>query len=104
MSLNFIVGAEPLTKEQESEFRAYVAKNRGTWWHWISNMWLLSFPDDITIDGYRIWEILANINPAARIFVTPVEGDNWVVSDIQNKSGHGMHTWLERNWSKREDL
>lgn len=97
----FIVGAEPLTKEQEREFRDWVKSNRGSWWHWVSNMWLLTFDDGSSIEADDIWTALNTSDPKQRIIVLD-ESLGWVVTDAKQHNGQRMSSWLERKWSADE--
>lgn len=100
MPRHFIAGADPLDKDQDKKFIEFIQKNNGTWWHWIPGLWLLYFYDDADIDQRAIWDAILNINPSARIFVTEVAGDNWIVSDIANSKGKKMDGWLKIFWSE----
>ena len=100
MSANFVVGVEPLTRDQEKQFIAFIKENDGSWWHWIANLWIARFPDEAEISLENLWHFLNKISPDARIFITQVEGDNWIVSNHELK-GKSMSTWLNKHWTEQ---
>ena len=99
MSARFFVAVEPLTKEQERQFKDYVEDNNGTWWHWISNFWLVRFTDDLgALTSNQLWGFLIKLNPKLRIIISEVKGTDWTVTDMRNSKNKSMSDWLERHW------
>jgi hypothetical protein len=101
MRRRFVIAAEGLTDEQETEFRTYI-KTKGAWWHWIANFWLLTTTDQ-KLNTAEIRDQLKTLNGDVTtvVFEFPEDVD-WATFGKKNASGKEMTEWLKESWAKKD--
>jgi hypothetical protein len=98
MKRRFVIGIDPLDADQEKQFREYIAK-RGSWWHWIGNLWLMTTTDE-EISAAEIRDFIFTLSPNARVVVFEFQEDiAWAASGNKNASGKRLYDWLETTWA-----
>ena len=98
MTRRFLIGIDSLTADQEVEFHRFLSKN-GTWWHWISNMWLFVPDEGATIDVDAIRDEVKRVSGNARLIAMELAEDiDWAVRAQPNAQGGRMGDWLRKQW------
>ncbi|MEP0712983.1 hypothetical protein [Algoriphagus sp.] len=101
MKKRFIICLNESTPEQEKVFIEYIKSQKLGWWHWLTNIWLISDRNgklDCEIIRDKAMEVFA------QEYVIVIElssnHDTWAgygpSSDKKN-----MFKWLEENWEKQ---
>ena len=103
MMRRFVIGIDSLSTEQEAEFHRFL-RDHGTWWHWISNMWLFVPKKEATIDVNAIREAVKKIDGGVRLFVMEISEDvDWVARGRPNAQGSRMGDWLSKQWAGEDE-
>jgi hypothetical protein len=100
MTRRFVIGIDSLIPEQEDDFNRFLTQH-GTWWHWISNMWLFVPKKGAseTTDVNSIRAAVKKINPTARLLVMEIPEDiTWAAKGAPNSQGGRIGDWLKREW------
>ena len=100
MSHLFVVGANPLTSEEEKKIQEWV-RNLAGWWHWIDGFWIFVDPN-YNLTSAKIRDEINSISPNANIMVLQV-------SEIDAWAGYGpgvkdrnMFTWIRKHlWDEQ---
>lgn len=94
MKRRFIVAVQGLKQEQETDFVAYLRKERLGWWHWIANTWLVTTKrEDITAADLR--DTLREIASPNRCIVIEVTGASRWSGTRDDKD---MFDWIRSTW------
>ena len=97
MRRRFVIGADALTKAQESKFREHIA-SKGAWWHWIGNLGLFTTINS-DISAQQIRDYILDLHPEARVVVLEFPEDlDWAASNTKSKSGKELAGWLKSPW------
>ena len=100
MKKRFIICINNSTKEQDEEFMTFIRSNNLSWWHWLSNIWLISdkqgkltasqIRDEIKIIFDNEYNLVLEINN---------EKDTWAGFGPKTEDKN-MFKWLKNNWGK----
>jgi hypothetical protein len=97
MRRRFVIGIDSLNTGQEKQFREYI-RHMGAWWHWISNMWLMTTKDE-NVSAEQIRDEILRINPTARVVVFEFPEDiTWAASGNKNPKGQKIYSWITSPW------
>lgn len=90
----FVICVDNSTKEQQDTVTEFLKEEKGGYWHWFSDLWLVT-------DKHHKWtskslrDHLNSIIPGAHKIVIQIDGDNtW--SGFGNNN---MFTWMKKHWS-----
>lgn len=90
----FVVGANPLTKQEEKRFQDWAGAWAG-WWHWIDGFWMVVDQTGI-LTATQIRDALYAISPTATTFVLEVSAvEDWAGLGPVDE-GKAMFPWIER--------
>lgn len=96
----FVIGLSGVTADQENQFRDYVAREVGSWWHWIDGLWLATTRSG----GPKASDIRDKANkiaPGCRCVVFEFPEDiTWAATETTGRSGRRMADWLHEPWGK----
>lgn len=95
MSKKFVLATDPLTAEQEQALEAKIGSMG--FWHWLPNFWLLKSLDD-TMTTAQIRQMVQEINPSARCFVSEVQPSAWAARTKPDAKGNDMGAWIRSDW------
>jgi hypothetical protein len=102
MRRRFVIGIDALDEEQEKKFREYIA-SKGAWWHWISNMWLMTTKNE-DISAAQIRDQIKGLSPKARVVVFEFPEDiTWATSGNKNAQGKKLADWLKTPWGDDDE-
>ena len=92
----FIIGLDPITKEETRGIEEWLSSNEAYWWHWLDGMWLVVSRDsDISVSYIR--DNVRDITNRTTNLVVEVEPVTWSglgpSSDERN-----MFSWIHQNW------
>ena len=100
MKKRFVVAVDSATKEYNDAFRDYLKSQGLGWWHWLTNVWLLSDSAGC-LAAQDIRDALRDYYPGVHTLVIELgeTGDTW--SGFGPKSDNkNMFKWLYENWTK----
>jgi hypothetical protein len=93
----FVIGVGGLSSAEDKLVREYISE-QGAWWHWISNLWLMTTKNE-EISAGTIRDEILKVNQKARVIVFEFPEDlDWAASASTNSSGKGMADWLRQPW------
>lgn len=91
-----------ISKEEEMNFVQFIKDNKLSWWHWISNMWLL-----VDSSGQMTASILRNkiceLYSRNRVMVIELGEDKDTWSGFGPTKPKNMFDWVKRNWDKTKN-
>jgi hypothetical protein len=94
----FIVALNSGTKEQNAVFKQFIRDREYGWWHWLSDLWLLTDSSGV-LTAAELNKELNNIYPGVRKVVFELRGKNdaWAgfgpIGEDKN-----MFNWIKKNW------
>jgi len=96
MKKRFIASVEDFTDENVKVFAEYLKCHQCRWWHWLTNLWLITaHSDEITPKSIakKIHEINQNQN---NIVFEITAKKNWHGYGPTSESTY--FTWIQENW------
>ena len=94
---NFVVIVKEETSENISSFLEYIEAQNFSWWHWVSNVWLLTtYDQEITTRELR--DRFRNISGNKTVVALEVEDVTW--STFGPTGEKSIAKWIRENWSK----
>lgn len=98
MKKRFVVALDSAIKEQDEAFKEYVRSRGLGWWHWLTNLWLLTDASG-QLTASEIRDVLTEIYPRVHALVLELRGDDDTWSGIGPKTEkRNMFKWLHKNW------
>ena len=95
MKRRFVICVDDSTGEQQNAVTDYLKKKKCRFWHYFSDLWLVtSDAQDISAEGLRAE--ISEIIPSTSKFVMEVGDGSWA-AQCEKKS----HNWLHESWSDR---
>lgn len=100
MKKRFVICINDATKAQEEAFISFIRDHNLSWWHWLSNLWLLSDKEG-KLTAAQIRDELKTIfyNKQNLVLEITNEKDTWAGFG-PNTDERNMFTWLKKNWKK----
>lgn len=95
MTKRFVIGTDPLTPEQVTQFKN--ALSGAGWWYWIPNFWLVKDTQGVLTPNI-IRDRLFDITRTVRCVVLEVEPQGWAALTRPDSSGRDMAAWLNQTW------
>lgn len=94
----FVIGIDPISKEETEGIEEWLNESEVSWWHWIDGMWLVVSRDSaISVSDIRNnIHIIAN---DATNLVVEIEPVTWSGFGPKSKE-RNMFTWIRQNWKK----
>jgi hypothetical protein len=99
MKKRFIVGIDSLTPEQDKEFVEYLQNQKCGWWHWITNLWLVSNRAG-HLSAKEIRDEVIRLAPNARALVVEINEPGTWSGKGPNSKDLNMFEWLKETWEK----
>jgi hypothetical protein len=98
MKKRFAVIVDSTTPEQAAALTEFFKENHVGWWHWLTNLWLVSDSSGkLSASGIR--DTLGTIFPGVHCLVLEIndDGDTW--SGFGPKTTEkNMFKWIRENW------
>jgi hypothetical protein len=99
MPRKFVIGVEGISQQQEREFGSFLSEY-GTWWHWLSNVWLLT-TNRSDIDRKTIIDTIHEIDKHANAMILEVDNIKSYSSILPEKSSALSRNWISRYFVTR---
>lgn len=100
MTKRFIIALDKSTKAQNKELVSYFKQKKFAYWHWISNLWLITTDnEEVTPTSLRtaFREIMPN--EYMMIFEVNNSGNKWAGFGPSGEKKN-MFRWLKNTWDK----
>ena len=94
---NFVVIVKEETSENISSFLKYIKAQGFSWWHWVSNVWLLTTYDQKITAG-ELRDRFKDISGNKTVIVLEVEAVTW--STFGPTGENSIAKWIRENWNK----
>lgn len=93
----FVVVVKEETSEDISSFLKYIKEQDFGWWHWVSNVWLLTtYNKRITAGELR--DKFRDISGNKTVVVLEVQAVTWATFGPTGEDG--IAKWIRDNWKK----
>ena len=93
----FIVAIDGMTKEEERKFIEWIRSEGFGWWHWISNLWLLTSRSEET-SAKKIRDQIGELSDHRHNLVIEIPEDiDWQGYGPSNEK-RNMFNWLKTTW------
>lgn len=97
MKRQFLILVETATPETEKAITSHL-RTLGSWWHWISNAWLLVSKEEV--EAKQIRDQLNKIAPDSRKIVIQVRNITWAGGRDPQAEPQDMFEWMNETWDK----
>jgi hypothetical protein len=101
MIRKFVIATEALTQQQERELGSFLSEY-GTWWHWLSNIWLLrTEKDGITTNTIR--SKIESLNEVSDIMILEINGVKSYSGMAPKSSAEQSRSWISKYFFDRDE-
>ena len=94
----FVIGIDPISKEESEGIEDWLSASEVNWWHWIDGLWLVvSHDPNLSVSDIR--DNVRTISNNTTSLVVELEPVTWSGFGPRSEK-QNMFTWIRKNWKK----
>jgi hypothetical protein len=103
MPRKFVIVIDGINQQQERDFGSFLSEF-GTWWHWLSNVWLLRTDErEADLSNRKLIEKIQQVEEYSNAVVLEIDNVKGYSTRLPEKSGSQSRDWLNKYFYHRDN-